>query len=115
MTTSDEQRQILTVFRNRLRPDNVEQYRVTSARMDALARSMPGFVDAKTFTADDGERVTIVTFADAESQRAWREHPEHREAQRAGVEEFYSEYSIQVAAVAYRHDFAHGPSTASDD
>lgn len=115
MTTSDEQRQILTVFRNQLRPDNVEQYRVTSARMDALARSMPGFVDAKTFTADDGERVTIVTFADAESQRAWREHPEHREAQRAGVEEFYSEYSIQVAAVAYRHDFAHGPSTASDD
>lgn len=107
MTTSDEQRQILTVFRNRLRPDNVEQYRVTSARMDALARSMPGFVDAKTFTADDGERVTIVTFADAESQRAWREPPEHREAQRAGVEEFYSEYSIQVAAVAYRHDFTH--------
>ena len=107
MTNSDEQRQILTVFRNRLRPDNVEQYRVTSARMDDLARAMPGFVDAKTFTADDGERVTIVTFADAESQRAWREHPEHRDAQRAGVEEFYSEYSIQVAAVAYRHDFTH--------
>jgi heme-degrading monooxygenase HmoA len=106
MTTSDE-RQVLTVFRNRLRPDSLEHYRVMSARMDQLARTMPGFVDAKTFTADDGERVTIVTFADAASQRAWRDHPEHREAQRAGVADFYSEYTIQVAAIAYRHDFSH--------
>lgn len=100
-----QERAIVTVFRNRLRADNVEDYRATSARMDALARSMPGFLDAKTFTADDGERVTVVTFADAETQRAWREHPEHREAQRAGVEHFYETYSIQVAEVTYAHTF----------
>jgi heme-degrading monooxygenase HmoA len=57
---------------------------------------MPGLVDVKSFTADDGERVTLVTFADAETQRAWREHPDHRHAQQAGRDRFYAEYSIQV-------------------
>jgi heme-degrading monooxygenase HmoA len=99
--------QILTVFRNRLRPEHRDGYSATSERMTELARAMPGFVDAKTFTADDGERVTVVTFADLDSERAWRDHAEHREAQRAGIDRFYAEYSIQVSAVFYRHDFRH--------
>ena len=96
---------VVTVFRNRLRSEGIAEYRDTSARMTELARAMPGYVDAKTFTADDGERVTVVTFADAESHRAWRDHPEHREAQRAGVDRFYDEYSIQVASLTYEHTF----------
>jgi uncharacterized protein with NRDE domain len=40
--------------------------------------------------------VTLVTFANAESQRAWRAHPDHRLAQQAGRDRFYAEYSIQV-------------------
>ena len=99
--------QILTVFRNRLRPEHRDDYSATSERMTVLARAMPGFVDAKTFTADDGERVTIGTFADLDSERAWRDHPEHREAQRAGIDRFYAEYSITVATVFYDHTFEH--------
>ena len=38
-------------------PEHREAYSVTSARMTELAQAMPGYVDAKTFTADDGERV----------------------------------------------------------
>ena len=34
-----------------------------------LALAMPGLVDVKSFAADDGEHVTIATFADEESQR----------------------------------------------
>jgi heme-degrading monooxygenase HmoA len=99
--------QIITVFRNRLRPEGRDAYAPTSARMTELAEAMPGFVDAKTFTADDGERVTIVTFADLASERAWRDHPEHRVAQRQGIADFYSDYSIQVAAVFYDHVYRH--------
>ena len=55
--------QVVTVFRSRLRPD-AAGYDATAARMSELARTMPGYVDHKTFTADDGERVTVVTFAD---------------------------------------------------
>lgn len=100
--------QIVTIFRNRLRAENRDAYSVTSARMTELAEAMPGFLDAKTFTADDGERVTIVTFADLASERAWRDHPEHREAQQQGIADFYAEYSIQVGTVFYDRTFRAG-------
>jgi heme-degrading monooxygenase HmoA len=87
---------VVTVFRSTLRPDAVEEYEVVSARMVELARTMPGFVDYKTFAAEDGERVTIVTFASLATHQAWRDHPEHRQAQRLGRERFYEAFSIQV-------------------
>ncbi|HXQ61270.1 MAG TPA: antibiotic biosynthesis monooxygenase [Acidimicrobiales bacterium] len=90
---------VVTVFRSRLRRDAVEEYESVAERMDALARAMPGFVDYKTFASDDGERVTIVTFASLEDHRAWRDHPEHRQAQRLGRERFYETYAIQVGTV----------------
>ena len=90
--------QVVTVFRNRLRPD-ADAYADHAARMGALARTMPGYVEHKTFTAEDGERVTVVTFADRASHDAWGRHPEHRAAQRAGVRDYYEEYSISVALV----------------
>jgi heme-degrading monooxygenase HmoA len=51
------------------------------------------------FVAEDGERVTLVRFADRASHEAWARHPDHRAAQRAGIEEYYEEYSIAVGAV----------------
>jgi heme-degrading monooxygenase HmoA len=98
---------ILTVFRNRLRADGADAYGELAPQILELARSMPGFVDAKTFAAADGERVTVVTFADQASHNAWRDHPTHRAAQRRGIEEFYADYSIQVATITYDHRFHH--------
>jgi heme-degrading monooxygenase HmoA len=98
--------QVVTVFRSRLRPDAIDEYEPRATEMFALAQTMPGLVDVKSFAADDGERVTLVTFADAESQRAWREHPEHRLAQQAGRDRFYAEYSIQVCQCTGVRTFA---------
>jgi heme-degrading monooxygenase HmoA len=88
--------QVVTVFRSRVRPEAAAEYEARAAEMLALAKTMPGLVDVKSFTADDGEHVTLVTFADAESQRAWREQADHRRAQRAGRDRFYAEYNLQV-------------------
>ena len=87
---------IVTVFRSRLRPEARVAYDPMAARMSELARSMPGYVSHKVFTADDGERVTIVEFESEATQRAWAEHPEHRAAQAIGRRDFYSEYSLQI-------------------
>jgi heme-degrading monooxygenase HmoA len=87
---------VVTVFRSTLRSDAVDEYEPMADRMGALARSMPGFVDYKTFSADDGERVTVVTFASMEAHQAWRNHPEHREAQRLGRARFYDAFAIQI-------------------
>jgi len=61
-----------------------------------LARSMPGFISYKVFAAADGERCSIIEFESPELLQAWREHPEHREAQRLGRELFYEEYTLQI-------------------
>ncbi|HVC69432.1 MAG TPA: antibiotic biosynthesis monooxygenase [Acidimicrobiales bacterium] len=98
---------VVTVFRSRLRPEAVAEYEETADRMDELVRAMPGFVDYKTFTADDGERVTVVTFGSLEQHRAWRDHPEHREAQRLGRERFYQSYAIQVGTGVRETRFPH--------
>jgi heme-degrading monooxygenase HmoA len=96
---------VVTIFRNRLLDDAAGEYRDTAAEMSRLARAMPGYVEHKAFTADDGERVTIVTFVDRASHDAWRDYPDHRAAQAAGVDRFYAEYAIQVADVTYSHRF----------
>ena len=92
---------IITVFRSRLLPGVNAEYGTLASEISRLAASMPGFVSEKTFVADDGERVTIVLFADAASQQAWRDHPEHRRAQERGRAALYSEYSLYSAAVTY--------------
>jgi heme-degrading monooxygenase HmoA len=97
--------QIITIFRSRLREDHRDSYEELAPTMAVLAASMPGFIDAKSFIADDGERVTVVTFASRETHEAWRTHPRHRVAQQRGINEFYSQYSIQVGEVTYDHRF----------
>jgi heme-degrading monooxygenase HmoA len=91
-----EPEQIVTVFRSRLDPAHQDEYAELAPRMMEMAAAMPGFVDAKTFRADDGERVTVVTFAGIESHRAWRDQPDHQRAQASGRARLYVSYSTQV-------------------
>jgi heme-degrading monooxygenase HmoA len=97
--------QVITIFRSRLRADAAPGYHETADEMLALAQQVPGFVDYKSFHADDGERVSLVTFDGPEGQRTWREDVAHREAQRRGRDDWYSAYSIQVGDCTAAHEF----------
>ena len=96
--------EIVTVFRSRLR-DPHEGYDVTADEMEAAARAMPGFVDFKSFSAEDGERVSIIVFDSADSHTAWRDDPRHRAAQQRGRKEWYAEYHIQVCELRSERRF----------
>jgi heme-degrading monooxygenase HmoA len=104
---------IITIFRSRLRPENQEAYQQMAARMHELAQGMPGFLSLKTFTAQDGERVSIVEFESEETHNAWRANPEHMKAQRLGRELFYSEFQIQVCKVERAYGMG-GARTSAD-
>ena len=92
--------QVITVFRSQRRPEGESAYHELADEMQRAARAMPGFVDFKTFAADDGERVSLVTFVDRVSHDAWRDDPRHRLAQQRGRNEFYVDYSVQVGICA---------------
>jgi heme-degrading monooxygenase HmoA len=96
---------IVTVFRSRVKPELMKEYVEWAARMNELAKTMPGYVSHKGFTAEDGERCTIVEFASEEAHRAWAEHPAHREAQKLGRAQFYSEYSIHICTTTRSNSF----------
>ncbi len=90
---------IVTVFRSRLMPGAREDYVKLLERMVELARATPGYIAHKGFSADDGERCTIVEFESEEAQRAWRMNPEHREAQKKARDIYYECYSVQVCTL----------------
>lgn len=101
---------IVTVFRSRLRPEAHADYFDRALPMSALAKTMPGYISHKVFTAEDGERVTIVEFADEASQRNWAHNVLHVEAKKQGRANFYAEYDIKVCQVLRESHFKAGGS-----
>jgi heme-degrading monooxygenase HmoA len=96
---------VVVIFRSRRREEAESEYAELRPHIQELAEQMPGFVNAKTFTADDGEHVTIVRFDTAAQERAWRDHAEHRAAQKLGRETFYSSYDIAVCSLVEERSF----------
>ncbi len=103
---------IVVLFFSRLTPEAGEEYVATDQRLMEMARSAPGFVDAKSFTAADGERLTVVWWKDLETLRAWREDPVHREAQAKGRALWYRYYDMEVAEMVRESHFSRDSAVA---
>jgi heme-degrading monooxygenase HmoA len=100
---------LYTLFFSKMRdlsPEELDEYH---ERFDALKNlataEHPGFDSMKTYVAEDGDRVTVVRFRDAESQRAWKLVPEHREAQARGRTHYYEHFHIVVCEERWAHTF----------
>lgn len=96
---------VVTIFRSRLDETQRDAYATLAPEIMELARNMPGFLSAKTFTAQDGERVTLVEFDSLENHEAWGRHPRHLEAKRLGIQKFYLSYDITVCGVISERHF----------
>jgi heme-degrading monooxygenase HmoA len=96
---------VVVVFRSRLTADAGEDYSEMAAEMLATANQMPGFVEFKSFKADDGERVSLVYWQDEETMAAWRNHPRHRVAQSNGRSKWYATFRLEVAQIVRETKF----------
>lgn len=96
---------VITLFRNRLRPDAGADYATWLARMREIVTNLPGYISHKVYVAEDGERCTVVEFDTEEHQRAWAMHPEHVQAKALGRASFYSEYNLQVCTLVRQSRF----------
>jgi len=90
---------LVILFRSKLTAEAGQDYQDTNDELESLVRQNPGFIDVKSFKAEDGERLTVVWWKDKESLREWRELPRHREAQSTGRRKWYEYYKMEVATV----------------
>ena len=90
---------VVILFRSKLTPTAGDDYGRMAAAMDAHARTFKGFIDVKAFTAEDGERLTLVWWEDEESLRVWATDVKHRAAQEMGRQKWYEYYRLEIAQV----------------
>jgi heme-degrading monooxygenase HmoA len=96
---------VVVVFRSRNKPGIEKELGETDARMAQLAATMPGYISYRQYSSSDGEDVAVVEFESHETAAAWRAHPEHREAQRLGREQWFNEYRITVCDAVRDYSF----------
>jgi heme-degrading monooxygenase HmoA len=77
--------------------DDVEGYLETTTRMVELAAQQPGFLGVESAREDLG--ITVSYWSDLESIKKWKAQAEHREAQKLGMDKWYSTYKTRIALV----------------
>lgn len=74
-----------------------EDYAETAQRMMALAQQQPGFLGVDSARDDIG--ITVSYWDSLEAIEGWKQHAEHREAQRRGREQWYARYRLRICKV----------------
>ena len=79
-----------------------DAYLEHAARLAPILAQMEGFISIERFQSlvAPGKLLSLSFWRDEESVRAWREHPEHRDTQRAGRAGVFTDYRLRVASVA---------------
>lgn len=94
--------------------EDPDGYARMSERMAELGEAQPGYLGRESMTDADGNDLTVIYYADADSISRWKEVPAHLVAQRLGRERWYSRYRVEVSRVErhYRFERAEEPADA---
>ena len=78
-----------------------DDYLDHAARLRPELEKMPGFLSVERFRSltNPGKLLSLSFWEDEAAVRRWRNHPGHRETQRAGREGIFAGYRLRVAAV----------------
>lgn len=81
-----------------------EQYLSMAQRMRDLAIKEYGCLEFTAVT--EGKQEIAISYWESKQQiKAWRENPEHQEAQRLGQSRWYRSYRVQVVKVERGYQF----------
>jgi len=103
---------IVVVFRSRLRPGVEKPYSEAAQSVIPAAIQVPGYISHKVYSAEDGERVTIVEYESEEAMREWARDPGHVAAKKLGRQEFYDGYKVQICNLLRERSFSREQSEA---
>src|SRR5579864_135226 len=96
---------VVVLFRSKLTEAAADGYSDMASEMLARAKQMPGFIDFKSFKADDGERLSVIRWQDQATLAGWRNDVRHLVAQKMGREKWYEYYKIEVAELIRESNF----------
>jgi heme-degrading monooxygenase HmoA len=98
---------VVCIFRSVRTDHSATEYEEWSQRMDELVVTMPGYI-GHTSVRDDasGQGVTVSYFRSMAELVAWKQVPEHVEAQALGRSSFYTEYEIEVAEIVRHYEWS---------
>ena len=99
---------VITLFgATKMRPGTEEREARLYEKVAAVAKSMPGFISSKVYTAEDGDEVGIIRFDTREAEDAWAHEDQHLAAQ-AVAAELYEYFWIQVAETYREYTWTNG-------
>ena len=102
----DRSGQYAVIFLSRRGAADDDGYAVAAAAMDALAARQPGYRGVDSARGADGFGITVSWWADAESARAWRAHPEHAAIRARGRAEWYERYEVAAGMIERSYDWS---------
>jgi heme-degrading monooxygenase HmoA len=78
-----------------------DAYLDIAAALRPALETADGFISIERFASltDDGKILSLSFWRDEAAVAAWRNHPDHRDAQAAGRNEHFADYRLRVAAV----------------
>ncbi|MGI9462440.1 MAG: antibiotic biosynthesis monooxygenase family protein [Aestuariivirgaceae bacterium] len=98
------------IFSSQRTGNDPEGYAKMAAKMDELAKTMPGYLGIESIRSAENATITVSYWQDEEAIRNWRTNAEHRIAQEFGKSDWYQHYELRIAKVERAYD---GPPTSS--
>ncbi|GJL95586.1 MAG: polysaccharide biosynthesis protein [Hyphococcus sp.] len=86
------------IFTNQ-RADGDHGYGAMAERMEALAKTMPGYLGFESARNADGFGIAVSYWESEAAIKNWKAKAEHLEAQQKGRAEWYKDYTVRVAKV----------------
>lgn len=87
------------IFPNQRTDHDAGGYASMARRMVELAQTQPGFLGLDSARDADGFGITVSYWQSLEAISAWRDHPEHQQAQSMGRAKWYAEFDVHIAKV----------------
>ncbi len=91
----------VVIFEVQPRPGREQDYLAIAQELRTQLEHIDGFISIERFTSltNAGKILSLSFWRDEASVQRWREHTPHREAQRRGREDIFTDYRIRVAQV----------------
>ena len=92
---------IAVIFEVWIAPGRQEDYLTIAARLKPELERMDGFISIERFQSlsEDGKLLSLSFWRDEDCVKAWRNHGEHRKAQKLGRESIFRDYRLRIVEV----------------